>query len=529
MKKFSEQFYKKSTTVKLRAVEKDELRERLVAYMEYHPMPVSKPVKNVSEQMVTNSAPVLTSEPFTYIPLQWVWRAGAAFAVLVLIVVPVLAERSVPGDTLYAIKQVNEDLRGTLIFDSYQKVEWETERLNRRIAEARLLASEGKLTEEVEAEVVKAVQTHTENAKKQIEVLREVDADEATMASIALDTTLEVQSASLRGQEEEVLVVESGDERIAIAAESRPTNLLADAIDASRDPVDEAAAAEALPAYPKLMARVEQNTTRIYELRAGLVGVEAEEIANIDRRMEDIERAIAEAMELSAEDEETARTALVEVLQRTQKLIVFMTEIELSTTMDIESLVPVVLTEEEKAVELAAASSTLAAQILQINVSLQELDDEAMAGKVGGGLEELASIRETLASTSLTYIEARILYDNALALAKDSLLLLETAGALVPIELPAGAALNGGAEVFEEVEEPEDVATSSEKETNEADEGGTSVNEGGVDSLDNASSTELGAGLNSRQASSSDVEVASEEFAAESASTTSTTPGSEMQ
>ena len=89
-------------------------------------------------------------------------------------------------------------MRSTLALSPYEKIEWETERLNRRIAEARLLASEGRLTDEVEAEVAAAVKTHTENAKREIEVLRGEDEEEATLATIALNTTLEVQATSLK-------------------------------------------------------------------------------------------------------------------------------------------------------------------------------------------------------------------------------------------------------------------------------------------------------------------------------------------
>ena len=39
MKRFSEQFKKKSDTIRLRASERADLRDRLVSYMEYHPLP----------------------------------------------------------------------------------------------------------------------------------------------------------------------------------------------------------------------------------------------------------------------------------------------------------------------------------------------------------------------------------------------------------------------------------------------------------------------------------------------------------
>ena len=174
MKKFSEQLHKKSTSVKLQKSEKTELRERLVSYMEYHPLPAELQGQKVSKKKTAPKA-MPFNEAYTNISIPFfkIFKASAVMAVLVLIVLPFAAERAVPGDTLYAIKvEFNEELRSTLIFNSFQKVEWETERLNRRIAEARLLESEGRLTEEVGAEVAEAVRTHTDNVKREIEVLR---------------------------------------------------------------------------------------------------------------------------------------------------------------------------------------------------------------------------------------------------------------------------------------------------------------------------------------------------------------------
>ena len=56
MKRFSEQLYKKSTSVKLQAAEKRELRERLVSYMEYHPLPAEMKTKKAPARENKNLA-----------------------------------------------------------------------------------------------------------------------------------------------------------------------------------------------------------------------------------------------------------------------------------------------------------------------------------------------------------------------------------------------------------------------------------------------------------------------------------------
>ena len=436
MKQFSQQLHKKATaTVKLQAAERRELRERLQSYMEYHPLPAAL---QTNAKSAKTKAETLPTERFVSVtlPFQALFKYGAVAAALVLVVVPFMAERAVPGDPLYAVKvQFNEELRSTLTFSSVEKVEWETERLNRRIAEARLLASEGRLTETVEAEVADAVREHTENAKREIEVLRTQDADEAAIASITLDTTLAVQATSLKGEEELV----DG----ATTTPETAVSLIATAIDESREEASESTASSTLPAYAKLMARVEQNTTRIVELRNSLYElVPADEMAEVDRRLADIDRAVAAAIAEEGEDELAARRALVEVLQRTQKLIVFMTELEVTETVDIETLVPVVLTAEEEMAAQVEMNETLAEKRAQIEAAALTLEDEAVLEKVQVALASLDALAGQLeAATEFAVFET--VFTEAETLADDVLLLLEqTLGSLSALEVIIG---EGGA------------------------------------------------------------------------------------
>lgn len=384
MKRFSEQLHKKSQTVKLRAAEKRELRERVVSYMEYHPLPAEMKSKKVFKE------PTLLIDTYreVSVPFKLFARMATGFAVLILIMVPVLAERTVPGDSLYAVKvKFNEEVRSTLAFDTIQKVEWETERLNRRIAEARLLASEGRLTDEVEAEVVAAVRTHSQNAQKGIEVLRTEDADEATLASIAFETTLSVQSAALSQDKED------SDEVEGSTSIGEGPSILAVVVEETRVQTTATNASSSIPAFDKVMAKVERNTTRAYELLSTLESSATDsQIAEVTRRLEDIERSIIEAMELRVEDDELARALLIDALQRTQKLIVFMTDIEVTETVDIQKIVPVILTEGEEVTILTNYQTELNTNLAKIEASLVEVDSEDIIEKATAASIEIEEL-----------------------------------------------------------------------------------------------------------------------------------------
>ena len=327
MKRFSEQLNTKAKTVKMTAAEKRILRERVVSYMEYHPLQaVATPTPYSSE------LPVAFFNTKTWRSLQW-----AVPAIFVVVFgLSNIAEEAVPGDTLYAIKQVNEDLRSTMVRGSYEKVVWETELLNRRIAEARVLASEGRLTEEAEIKVAQAVQQHTENARREIETLKGVDEDEATLAAIEFTTALSVQSTALQNQS-----VKDGNQD--------STDLLNAAVQVAAEAVGQVTEDNDLPAYDKLMAKVESETTRAHELLISINGsATPEERGDVERRLSDIDLKITTAKGEVGVDEVRSRESLVSALEQTHKLIVFMMNIDVRASMTVEEVVPVTLTEVER-------------------------------------------------------------------------------------------------------------------------------------------------------------------------------------
>jgi acetolactate synthase small subunit len=365
MKRFSEQFNTKAKSIKLSAIEKRELRERVISYMEYHPLP-----HGVTAQVVSSDIKIPS---FILSPKIWHrFQLVGSFVLVCAISISYLAERAVPGDTLYAIKvDVNEEVRSSMTLGSYEKVVWETERLNRRIAEARLLASEGRLTEEVESQVATAVKEHTDNARKEIENLQLTDKDEATLAAIELTTALDVQTTSLRNQGEAELEGQSSTDQIeeSVLVASQAVELVTEQ--------------DTLPAYDRLMAKVESESTRAHELLKGVAdSATLEEQNDISRRLEDIERKVAVAMGLVQTDEIVARQDLIAVLEQTHRLIVFMTNIDVRESMTVDEIVPVTLTEGERIDQVKKQITEAQNILIEIETVLTATASEPVAEEI---------------------------------------------------------------------------------------------------------------------------------------------------
>lgn len=460
MKRFSEQLHKKSLSVSMRAGERAELRARLQSYMEYHPL-----AQGAKQTLSREERAVLTDpyQTFSFSFGQLARYAGAAVCA-VLVVVSYTAEQTVPGDTLYPIKvRFNEEVRATLSFTPYQKITWETERLSRRIAEARVLADEGRLTGAVEVEVAEAVRTHGENARREIAELNETDKDEATLASLHLATTLDVQSLALRDGAGPEATMMAGAE---MSSSESGISLLAETIASERSQTA-VPGVDTMPAYERVLAHVETDTTRARELLSSIKGSATnEELTDIERRLADADRSMAAALELSNTDKDAARAGLLDVLQRTQKLIVFMNNIDVRAAVGVEEIVPVQLTPEERNVAVADAMSFARATIALTKTALISAtftpDESQRIDYIIEKLDEfLLKAEEALSQSDISAAEVAGVELKAL-----SLDLRAMVGIDAKEPSPEGVEVDVSATTTPEVA-PEEVATSTATTTEE--------------------------------------------------------------
>ena len=271
--------------------------------------------------------------------------------------------------------------------------------------------------------MVDAVEEHRVLAAANIAELRTIDEAQASLADITLASALDVQSAKLRSQAQ------------ASSTTGRSTESLSLALEVSRQEADSRSDTTSV-SYEWLMAQVESETTRTYELLDSIrPDAAAEQVQELERRLKDIERKIegavlahtsgtetprtdtmamarmvdetemsmamtmsatateavpAEAAEVSSQ---LARTQLRGVLRDIKKLVAYMSDIDLRSSVTVDALVPLVLTDEEWRTLLVTQATTLNNQQIDLEATLEGVLDEAVAAKVDEALRRATELQ----------------------------------------------------------------------------------------------------------------------------------------
>lgn len=406
MKRFAQQFKKQAEITKLTVQERFVLRNKITAFMEYHPLPQTDPV--------IYKKTLLLGKPFLMAGLPWrKWRISTTLAVLVMVIIlPVAAEYTVPGDVLYPLKvRVNEEVRSTLARTPYERVEWESKRIERRISEARILAKAGLLTPETEEAVIEAVAQHRTNADAEIEILRgENNSDDLALANMTLASIFEVHST--------VFNVGSDTDSTSNSSSTALFKNLAGAIEGGRVEFS-ARTEEDVISYDRLIAEIEKQTSRAYELLYSLkASLTTQETADINRRLEDIATRINNIQSVISEIGTTnSASVMYEALHDTKKLIAFMNDIYARKTVAVENIVPMTLSIEERLAHFNLELMALKEAVSTLEQKIQLITDGTTQEKVAFYLPELQLFLEqyeTVDSTTIASAEELLVSSQAI-------------------------------------------------------------------------------------------------------------------
>lgn len=177
--------------------EKADLRAKIVSFMNTHP--VVKEEIQIPVSFFSWLAPVRF-----YSAIYSRQLMSVSFVALFLFIgvgISFAAERSLPGDTLYAIKtKVNEPISGFFAIHAKDKAQFETELASRRLEEAERLAKKGTLDEVTLARIETRFERHADEVDKEVKTLEaEDDKEGATLISTSFTTRLEAHKTVLVG------------------------------------------------------------------------------------------------------------------------------------------------------------------------------------------------------------------------------------------------------------------------------------------------------------------------------------------
>ena len=220
--------------------------------------------------------------------------------------------------------------------------------------------------------------------------------------------------------------------------DASPTQKLVDVLNETLSQQDQTDSSP-IPSYDKIVARIEQNTTRSYELFNSIAFADGDPInAGLDRRLQDISRSIDEANALRPQDEAAASQLLIATLERTQKLIVYMSDVDVNRAVALDTVVPVILTPEERESQLALLDTEINRKVEILETVHSQLSTE-VAEKVDYSIRVAKEKQDEVHATSLN-LDAGAYAKDTVALLDDAIKVVEASGVSIAATATTSAA-----------------------------------------------------------------------------------------
>lgn len=183
MNKFNDTMKEISTNVQLTEHEKSTMRTRVHEYMAHTPIRPELPPR----KSTTYALRYRFSTAFVIIAIVFTSGVGISYA----------SVDALPGDTLYPVKEVREEVTERFIRDDTKRVEYAIERAHRRLQEVEALAARGRLDAETEVLVQAKFEKFSQRADARIARLEQHNPERAHALRIALTVGIEARAETL--------------------------------------------------------------------------------------------------------------------------------------------------------------------------------------------------------------------------------------------------------------------------------------------------------------------------------------------
>lgn len=185
--------------------------------------------------------------------------------------VSAIADSALPGDPLYTFKiNVNEEVKGAFLSSPEEKVAWQKNRVETRVAEIRTLADSKTLTKAKQEKAHQALTTQVDKLSKELTVL----SDETPAAALTVTASLEESLKDTKAK------LQENNPTIALSAMAMTTEM------SDEQPITTAATGKRKSEEDSVKAALETVEAALAKVSKEEVKILTKEITNIAKEVE---------------------------------------------------------------------------------------------------------------------------------------------------------------------------------------------------------------------------------------------------